>query len=241
MNGKYHISFFTFFTFYLSLLTFHFSSSAIFAAEPNVVSADTIRIKMLHIFIQADVNDVRFDNIWVFENRQRGESWDVSIDLPDRAVLLSLDEPNETEFLADSLSLRKRIAADSIIDSVGFSFVLPNQDGLCRTSVKPGYQVNSVVVSVSGPASQFTSNVLKLTIADFMASRDRLPRIYTAGNLAAEERIEINLSRLPHRDCKLPEVLCAAGLALIVIAALFTIYYNKTETNKSCSNETTLK
>ena len=220
MKTKFHIS-----CFYFFLFTFKFSSALLFAVEPNATSTDAVRIKMLHIFIQADVNDVRFDNIWVFENQQRGEPWQAGISLPDHAVLLDFNEPNEIEFVAESSNLRKKMAADSIIGYMDFSFVLPNRGGLCRTSIKPGYQVNSMAVSVSGPATQLKSDILKFHSS--MASRDRLPRVYTAGNLAPKAKIDINLSRLPRKNSKMSQVICVAGLALIVTAALFTIYYNR--------------
>jgi hypothetical protein len=202
-----------------------FSSVLLFAAEPNILSIDSVSIKMLHIFIQADVNDVRFDNIWVFQNRQRGEPWQVEVNLPDQAILLDFNEPNEAEFLKDSLSLRKKMAPNSVIGYMDFSFVLPNRNGLCRTSIEPSYRVNSIIVSVSGAATQLKSNLLKFNRT--MVSRSRFSGVYTADNLPAGTKINMNLSRLPRESNKLPQVICVIGLSLIIIAALFTIYYSR--------------
>lgn len=245
MKAKSCISFFYFylFTFHFSLLSFYFllfSPAALFAAEPNKPSTDSVRIKMLHIFIRADVNDVRFDNIWVFENQGPNSPWQIIIDLPDQTVLLGFEDPNQIEFMQDSGTIHKKISADSPISRLDFSFVLPNQAGKCRTQIKPGYRVDSILVSVSGPATQFTSDVLKLS--NFMASQAKLPRIYSAGDLAADTKIDINLSRLPCQNGKLLKALCLAGLALIVIIALFTIYHSRTiKTDKVCTNETHLE
>ena len=75
-----------------------------------------------------------------------------------------------------------------------------------------------------------------------MASQAELPHIYTAGDLAADAKIDITLSRLPRRDSNLPKVLCLAGLALIVTIASFTIYHSrKIKANKVSTNETRLE
>ena len=65
---------------HFALYIFSFLSPVVlFAAqEPNAPS-----IKMLHVFIQADVNEVHFENIWVFQRRTLNRPWQVSIDLPD--------------------------------------------------------------------------------------------------------------------------------------------------------------
>lgn len=242
MKAKYSISnfYFCIIPFYFCFFTFHLSFAASSTAEPNMSPKDSIRIKMLHIFIRADVNDVRFDNIWVFENQQRNGPWQVIINLPDKAVFLGFEDPNQVEFRQDSGTIRKKISAGSSISRVDFSFVLPNQDRTCRTQMKPGYNINSMVVSVSGPATQFASDILKFN--SLMASQSKLPRIYTAGDLAADTKIDINLSRLPRRDSNLTKLFCLVGLALMVIIALFTIYHNRTiKTDKVCTNETYLE
>lgn len=209
MKSKLRILFFLFFCF----LPF----SVLFAdelSEPN--------IKWLRIFIRADVNEVHFRNFWVFERQTANGPWEASIDVPDRAVPFGFDEPNETELSAETGCIHKRMTADSLIDSVGFSFALPNQGRMCQTLIKPGYRVSSMVVYVSGPATQLISDVLKFD--EFMASHSRFSGVYTAGNLPAGAKVEINLKGLPGRDCQFYEIVCVVGLVLIIIIALFTLY-----------------
>lgn len=221
MKGKLGISYF-----YFCLFTFHFLSPAVLlAAEPSALPIDAIGIKWVHIFIRADVNEVSFENIWVFERQAENYPWPVCIDLPDEAVAAGFNGPNGTELVADSGTIRKTMAADSLIDSVGFSFALPNQKGMCRTSITPRYQVNLMVVSVSGPAVELASNILKPN--EFMASHSRFSSVYTAAGLAADTKVNIKLSALPRRDCGLLEIACVVGLCLIVIIALITMYYNR--------------
>lgn len=219
------------FAFYAVALTFAlyvFSfllPSVLSAEEPNVPGTEAVGIKWVHIFIRADVNQVHFENIWVFERQAQNRPWQVSINLPDGAAALSFDEPNETEFATEPGTIRKRMAADSLIDSAGFSFVLPNQDGMCRTLIKPSYRVGLMVVSVSGPATQLESRVLRAN--EFMQSHSRFSGVYTAGDMAADTEVEINLARLPRRDRGLLEIACVAGLCLIVIIALLTVCWNR--------------
>jgi len=207
------------------ILSFSFlASTALFAAEPNAPA-----VKWVHIFIRADVDEVRFENIWVFERQTVGCPWDVTIDLPEGAVLLHFDEPNETELLAGSGTIRKEMAADSLIDSVGFSFALPNQDGLCRTYIAAAYRIESMMVYVSGSATKIESRVLKYN--KFMALRSVFSSVYTAGNLAAGTKLEINLSDLPYKDCGLLEIVCVVGLGLVIVIALLTLYRNRKAIN----------
>lgn len=196
-----------------------FSPVILLADEPNEPE-----IKMLHIFIQADVNKVYFENIWVFERQAAAGHWQVSVDLPDKAVVLGFDEPNETKFAAETGSVRKKMAVDSLIDSVGFSFALPNDKGMCRTSITPGCYVDSMVVYVSGSAAKLVSDTL--APSEYMQSHSRFSGVYTAGGLAAGKTIEITLSRLPHKDRGLVEIICLAGLGLLIMVALLTLYYN---------------
>jgi len=204
----------------LFFVGFCFLGSVVLAAEePNAPS-----IKWLQVFIRADVNEVRFENIWVFERKTADGQWDVSIDLPEGAAGLVLDETNQT-LMTGTQSIRMDMAAESLIDSVGFSFSLPNRTGTCRTFMTAGYHVNSMAVSVSGAGTKLVSNVLKPN--EYMQSRSRLSGVYTAGDLPAGTRIEITLSRLPRRGNGLAEAICVAGLGLIIITAFLTLLQQK--------------
>ncbi len=197
-------------------------SSTVLAVEPNAPAQDVV--KMLHIFIRADVNEVRFENIWVFERQSAKHPWNVSIDLPDSAKNITLDEPNKTTFTEDTKIIQARMTADSIIDSIGFSYTLANRDGKCRTFIKPDYKVDSMVVSAAGRATKLVSEVLKPN--KFLASHsDAFSHIYTAHDLAAGTKVEIKLTDLPRRNSQLSGIVCILGLEVIIIAALLTLLY----------------
>jgi len=206
------------------LFFFFLSAGRLPAAEPNIVAVDPVWIKMMYVFISADANEVRFENVWVFKRHEGDLPWEVNINLPDGASGLHFDEPNETELLAGSGIVRKKIKADSLTDSVGFSFTLPNQGGLCRSFIKPGYRVDSMVVSVSGPAAKLVSNALKAD--QYKQLHSTFSGVYITNDLAADTKITINLSRLPAKDSSMSRTICLAGLALIVVIALLTMYYN---------------
>lgn len=212
------------------------------AVRPDTLAIEKIRtsrptpieIKILHIFISADVNEVRFDNIWVFQrpalngprgSRLGGSPWQVNISLPPQAVVYSFDEPNETQLLADQSAICKKMPADSLIDSVGFSFALPNNNGSCRTYIPLPYPVDSMAVCVSGSKVQLKSPVLKFN--KIKPLRSRFSAIYTANNLAAGAKVEINLSGLPGKHSYLLEIICVVGLVLLILIALFTLYFKR--------------
>jgi len=199
-------------------------SSTAAAVEPNTPAQDTV--KMLHLFIQADVNEIRFENIWVFERQSAKRPWQVSINLPDVAENIILDEPNRATFTEDTKIIRANLAADLAVDSVGFSYTLANRGGECRTFIKPDYKVNSVIVSAAGRATGLASEILKPN--KFLASHSNaFSRIYSAYDLAVGTKIEINLTGLPCRSSQVFEIVCILGLEAIIIAALLTLlYYN---------------
>lgn len=176
---------------------------------------------MLHVGIRADVSEVHFENIWIFKRQSADSPWQASIDLPEGAVLVGIDEPNQTEFLPASKTIRKDMPADSLIDSIGFTFALPNRNGACQTFIATAYRIDSMLVSVSGQTTKFASNVLKHD--DYRTSRSRFAAVYTAGNLHPGRNVEMVLTSLPQPDTLLAQYLCIAGLALIIIIALFTI------------------
>lgn len=206
-NGKFKTFEFYTIAFSFSLCAFSFLLPVdLFVAEPNALS-----IKWAHIFIRADVNEVHFENILVFERETANHPWEVSIDLPDGAIVLGFDEPNETELLAGGRIICKAMAADSLIDSVGFSFALPNRDGTCQTLIKPDYQVDIMVVYVSGPGTQLVSNALKSD--EYGQSHSEFSSVYTASNLTAGTKIEINLRACHAKivDCRKLSVLWVCG------------------------------
>ncbi|MBN2456125.1 MAG: hypothetical protein JXB29_06270 [Sedimentisphaerales bacterium] len=204
-------------------------------AEVNQVSA-----KLVNISVRADVNEVYFDNFWVFTRSGRKGPWRVEIKLPKNAAIVSLDEPNQVEFLVNERAVRKRMSPTSAVDSVGFSFALPNKDGFCKTNIEPGYDIDAIAVNISGPGTKMASNVLELD--RYRTSRSKFSRVYTAGVLAEGSNVTIGLSSLPCRDNRWVELVCIVGLALIGLAALFTIYYYKRIIKESnICNETSSK
>ncbi len=234
-TGKFKAFEFDAAAFRFSLLVFSFLAPVIlFADQP-----DTPVVKWLSVYIRADVNEVRFENIWVFQRHKADRSWDVVISLPDDAVVLRLDEPNETELPATGRTIRKDMTADSLIDSIGFSLALPNQAGTCQTQIVPDYNVASIVVFVSGSAVRLVSNVLKYD--EFRTSRSNFSSVYTADNVAAGTKVGIELKHLPCKARELSAIVCITGLALIVIIALFTIYYNRTASSAKLKVRHTLE
>ena len=194
----------------------------VLAVEPNAPSPDVV--KMLHLFIRADVNEVSFENIWVFEKQPAKHSWKASINLPDSAENIILDEPNKTTLTKDTKIIQAAMAAGSRADSIGFSYTLANRNGKCLTFIKPDYKVNSMIVSVAGRATGLISEVLKPN--KFLASHSyAFSRIYTARDLAAGTKIDINLMGLPCRNSRMPEIVCVLGLEAIIVAALLTLLY----------------
>jgi hypothetical protein len=182
-------------------------------------------IRMLHIFIQMDEKEVSFENIWVFERQDVNYPREVNVDLPEGAVVLNLDEPNETEFLKESGIIRKKMSSDSLIDSVGFSFILPRRGDVFQTLIKPRYRVGSMVVFLSEPAVRLESNILKLDKS--LMSSSGYAGVYTASGLSAGSKIEINLKSLAGAGSRLFEIICLAGFSFIVIIALVILCYSR--------------
>ncbi|UCG47852.1 MAG: hypothetical protein JSU94_20535 [Phycisphaerales bacterium] len=198
-----------------------FASAPSPAAEPNR-PPDQIAVRMLHVFIQADVNDVRFENIWVFAREEARGPWQVDIQLKPNAELLHLDDPNETVFLPSPPTIRKTMAADSLVDSVGFSYLLPNSSGVCITEIAPPWRVDSMVVSVSAPSTRLLSNLLKPDA--FRRERSGFSTVYSAANIPPGTSVSISLAGLPKIPSSLPRTLCALALALIFAGAAVTMY-----------------
>ena len=196
----------------LSFLT----PSRSFAQDPNAPF-----IQMLHVAVRADTKEVHFENIWVFKRQSEGRPWQAVIDLPPAAVLVALDEPNQTQFLPDSKTIRKEMPPDSLIDSVGFTFALPNQNGACQTSISTAYRTANMLVSVSGRSTKFTGKLFKYD--DFRTSRSRFSGVYTAADIPPSTDVKMALTSLPRPDGPWAQYFSIAALALIIALALFTI------------------
>jgi len=207
---------------------------ALAMAEPNQPT-----VRMLHIFVQMDKTEVSFENIWVFERQDANLPWEVSIDLPAGATAPSVDEPNETEFLKETGIICKKMSSDSMIGTVGFSFIMPRNGDLCQTLIKSRYSIGSVVVFLSTPAVRLASNVLKLN--ESLTKGSDYAGIYTADGLPAGAEIEINLKNLTASASRLVEIICLAGFLFIVIIALIILRYSRgtavrgETTNEACS------
>jgi len=200
------------------------------AAKPGATTQTVV--KMLHIFIEADVNEVRFENIWVFERQSAKQPWDVSVNLPDSAENIILDEPNKAAFTKDTKIIQASMAANLAVDSIGFSYTLANRDGTCLTFIRPDYKVNSVIVSAAGRTTRLASEILKPN--KFLASHSTaFSGIYAANDLAAGTKIEIKLSGLPRKGSRVSEIFCILGLEAIIIAALLTILYRNVKEKRA--------
>jgi len=207
---------------------------ALAKAEPNQPT-----VRMLHIFVQMDKTEVSFENIWVFERQDVNLPWEMNVDLPAGVTAPSIDEPNETEFLKESGIIRKKMSSDSMIGTVGFSFIMPRNGALCQTLIKSRYSIGSVVVFLSQPAVRLASNVLKLN--ESLTKGSDYAGIYTADGLPAGAEIEINLKNLAASASRLFEIICLAGFLFIVIIALIILRYSRgtavrgETTNETCS------
>ena len=100
------------------------SSAASFASQEAQDQA--IKIKMLHIFIKADVNEVRFENLWAYRRDKADSNWQVDIQIPESATLEQQKDPNNEQI---SQIVSKDLKADSLIDSVSFTYYIANNNG----------------------------------------------------------------------------------------------------------------
>lgn len=227
-------------SFYLLLLTFCLFRPAVLLAE----EANSIRVKTLYVFIGADLDQVIFENIWVFERDDSNVPWQVGITLPSGSTLIGMDEPNQMHLEQGGRRISKNMTADSLVDSLGFSFSLLNRRGNCETQIKCDYRVESMVVHLSGPACRLSSDILKPN--DFMAARSRFSSVYTANDLPAGTKLVVDLTRLPRKDSNIWEIATVLFLGLIVIIALLTMYYHqkklkdKSDNNEACSEQSNL-
>ena len=189
--------------------------------DPN--RAET-RVRVLHVFVKADVNDVRFENIWVIERPDVNSPWSASIEVPEGAELLQVDDPNLTSYIPSSGTVVKPLAADSKVGSLGLSYLLPNDAGACTTTIPLPHRVDSMVLSVSGKNTQVASNKLKFD--SFRASRSAFSSVYHAGDLPASTEVMVSLSSLPREDPSLIRSITMVILALIFGLAAVTMLFS---------------
>ncbi len=182
-------------------------------------------VKLLTIFVRSDVNEVSFDNIWAFKRNTVTGPWDVSIRIPYGASLIDLHEPVETGPLSDLAVVSKNLAPDSLIDSVGFTFAVPNQNRSCKTLIKSDYHINSIVVYVSGSATKLDSSVLKFD--RYRTLHSKFSNVYTAGKIEPGNTIDFNLTALPAKNSKVPQKVCIVGLVLIILATCLTLFWKQ--------------
>ncbi len=192
----------------------------VFSSRAGADEAESPGVKMAHLFIRADANEVMIENIWVFERAKAGQPWTVEIQLPPQATGIRLDEPGSTSYDELTGKVKKTIAADSLIDSAGFSYLLDNVEGECSFEVESAYPVELMVASVSGPATRLMSDSLKFD--EERQSRSRFSGVYTAENLPANLSVRLGLSNLPQPDSGLFETVCLAVVGVILVLAGIT-------------------
>jgi len=205
------------------------SSAASFAAQE--AKDETVKIKMLHVFIKADVNEVRFENLWVYRRDKAGTGWQVDIEIPETAVLETQDANSEQ----NRQIVSKELKADSVIDSVSFTYFIANDRGRCRVCFKANHEIDSMVVYVSGPGTTLKSDLLKFN--SYRTLRSRYSGIYTAENIQAGRLVNIELSSLPAGEDMLIEYIAVFSLALIVLIALITLIVCKLKIKNFKSNK----
>ena len=166
------------------------SSAVSFAAQE--AKDETVKIKMLHIFIKADVNEVRFENLWVYRRDNAGSDWEVDFEIPETASLEGQKDANSEQ---NRQIVSKELKADSVIDSVSFTYFIANDRGRCRVCFKANHDIDSMVVYVSGPGTTLKSDLLKFN--SYRTLRSRYSGIYTAENIQAGRLVNIELSSLP--------------------------------------------
>jgi len=195
------------------------TSSAIGAAESN-----DIYVKMLHVTIRADVNEVRFDNIWVLARGDVNYPGDVSVDLPQSAFAVELAEPNESQYDRDKNRIYKQMGAETLIEALSFSYSLVNQKGSCLTAVLLPCEVDLMIVYVAGSQTGFAADLLRHN--EFLTSRSRYSTVYKGEHLPAGGVVNMKLSKLPRKTfVKAYVIICVAGSVLIVIAGLLIICF----------------
>jgi len=211
------------------LLLILICSAASFAADQP--QNEAIKIKMLHIFIKADANEVRFENLWVYRRDNAGSDWAVNIEIPELAVL----ETQDANTQQISRTVTKQLNGESMIDSVSFTYFVANNRGKCPISFKADYDVASMIVYVSGPATAIKSDLLKFN--SYQTLRSHYSAIYTAENIKAGQSVNIKLSALPTSGNMIVEYTSVFSLVLIVLTALLTLIVCKLTIKKNKSDK----
>ncbi len=186
-------------------------------------------VKSLSIYVRADVNEVRFRNVWFFERKQTGGKREIKIELPKKPVKLVLEDPDNTYYNSITNTLSAEISSGSLVDSVAYTFSLANEAGTCETELPTNYPVELIRVYVSGPATRISSNTLVRD--EYVESRSNFSHVYKAVNVGPDARVAISLSGLPRIESRVWQIVCTAGLVLIIAGALFTIYHGRNNEN----------
>lgn len=214
----------------LTLILILVCSASSFALQE--MTDDVVKIKMLHVFIKADVNDVRFENLWVYRRDNADRSWGVNIEIPENAYLQGEEDIHNEQ---NSRIVSKDFTPDSQIGSVSFTYFINNIKGKCRVSFKPDYEIESMVVYVSGPQTIVRSDSLKFD--GYRTLRSRYSGVYTAENINAGQTVNIELSALPADENMLIQYISVFSLALIVLTALLTLIACKFKLKNCKSNK----
>ena len=186
--------------------------------------SDGIEVKILHIFIRADVNEVRFENLWVFQRDKEQAGWKVEIKIDKDAKIKDWSGPRDGNVLKASLEDGSRI------DSVGFTYFKRNQQGSCEVCVSSNYTIKSMVIYLSGTQSRIESD--RLVYNDYMSARSRYSHVYTMSGIHRGERSRFNIEGLPVRGSYIIEIITICSLVLIVIIGLITLYYSRKSIKK---------
>ncbi|HPS54118.1 MAG TPA: hypothetical protein PLP05_00835 [Sedimentisphaerales bacterium] len=202
------------------------------SSASSFASDNAVKIKMLHVFIKADANEVRFENLWVYRRDKAGSDWKVDIEIPETAYLQDSKNDNSEQ---NNHIVSKSLNADSLIDSVNFTYYIANDNGRCLVSFKADYDIDSMTVYVSGPETALKCDLLKFN--PYLTMRSRYSGVYTAENIRARQLLDIELSALPADEDMLIEYISVFSLALIVLTALLTLIVCKLKMNNLKSNK----
>jgi len=205
--------------FLLVLASFLTSAVSLQAAPP-----EQLNLEALHAYykVTADVKEVRIDGYWMFQRAASQPPRRVSIALPEEAFAVNTEDANA---VVENGRISKDLDTASRIDSIGFSFKLANSKGTTQFAIKPDYDLDVMVMHVSGTKSKLESEILKPD--SYRAERSDYSGVYTAGNIQAGTPVNISITGLPRRTGLWLWAICVAGLILIVTAGFFTMQKNR--------------
>lgn len=196
-----------------------------------LAETDGIKVKMLHVFVEADVDTVLFKTLWVFENPDVQNHWNVELKIPAGSQLFNLDDPNSSEYSSRQNTITSVMQAGSRVGSVGFSFIAPNRAGTCGVILDCGYDIDKVDLYLSGSTTKLASG--KLEYNDFVSARSDFSRVYSGRDLPVGEKLDITITGLVRKRADYSRGVCGIGFGLIVTAALTTLYYDRRNQNKN--------